>query len=39
MTHKQVVAEARMGCGRDCIGAVHCDESTSVRNVRNAKLE
>ena len=28
-----------MGCGRDCIGAVCGDESMSVRNVKNAKLE
>ena len=28
-----------MGCRRDCIGAVHGDESASVRNIKNAKLE
>ena len=28
-----------MGCGMDCIDAVHGNESVSVRNVRNAKLK
>ena len=28
-----------MGCRRDHIGAVCGDESVSVRNIRNAKLE
>ena len=28
-----------MGCGRDHVGAVHGDESASMRNVRNAKIE
>ena len=28
-----------MGSGRDCIGAMCGNESTSVRNVRNAKIE
>ena len=31
--------EAHTGCGRDCVGAVHGDESTLVRDIRSAKLE
>ena len=28
-----------MGCRRDCVNAMHGDESALVRNVRNAKIE
>ena len=28
-----------MGCGRDHVGAVHSDESVSVRNIRCAKID
>ena len=31
--------EARVSCGRDRVGVVRGDESASVRNVRNVKIE
>ena len=31
--------EARIGCRRDHVSAVHSDVSTSVRNIRCAKIE
>ena len=34
-----MASEQALSCRRDHIGAVCGDESTSVRNVRNAKIE
>ena len=31
--------EACISCGRDHVGAVHGDESASVGNIRNVKIE
>ena len=31
--------EAHISCGRDRVGTVRGDESTSVRNVRNVKIK
>ena len=31
--------EVHVGCGKDCVGAVHGNESVLVRNIGCAKIE